>query len=152
MIEDVRAGKRAPGPLAASAAAVVLFASVAVAAWWLIGDLSYTGPVDDDLGLDYMMRAPDVPGWLTTGAGLAGVGLALLSARILVMPTHTRAPALWIAGAGALLAFMARVMTAGVIGANFGGGLSVLFGLPVVAAVTVVSLVLIARRAHTRRH
>ncbi len=135
---------RPTGPWAAVARSVVLLLSVFVTAWWLIGDLSYEGRVDGDL--DYMMEAPDVPGWVTAVGGSAGAALAFVASRSLLVRADTRAPALTVLGVGVLAALMARVMTAGVIGANIGGGLSVMV-TPLVGIVTIVALVVIGRRA-----
>lgn len=93
-----------------------------------------------------MMEAPDVPGWSTAAAGSAGAALAFVAGRKLLVHVDTRAPAWAVVGVGVLAAFMARVMTAGVIGANIGGGLS-LMAMPLVGLVTIGALVVIGRRA-----
>jgi hypothetical protein len=117
--------------------------AVVVASWWLIGDVSVAHQEPDDL--DYLFRAPEIPGWITATAGLAGVALALATGRPLLGARTTRRPAAVLLVAAVTYGFMARVVTAGVIGANIGGGMVLLFGLPLVTAVTLGALLALTR-------
>lgn len=100
-------------------------------AWWLIGDLSSVGFAPDEL--DYMVRAPEflerhaaaagVVGAVLTGACAAMLGWLYIRGHI-----ERRWPAVVaeVAVLGVLAGGAARIVTAGVIGANIGGGLVVL--------------------------
>ncbi len=118
------------------AAAGVLVAAAPVAVWWGVGDLS-----EDRTGLDYMMRAPDVAPGVVTVSGLVATAAVVVALAVLGRAFYRlRVDRAWLAtpvllaAAGALVAFGGRILTAGVIGANIGGGLFVLFGLPIAGA------------------
>jgi hypothetical protein len=132
-----------PGyPGACVAAAVVTVFAAMVAGWWTIGDLTDHGLARRDL--DYEFRAPDVPGWLVAALGavaivtIVGIVLALI-----VATTRRVVDRRWLgiivmcAVAGWLSAGIARVCTAGSIGANIGAGLAMMFGGPIVAGLLV---------------
>ena len=116
-------------PLALTASWLFVLLSP-VTAWQVIGDLSYEGSTD----LDYMYE----PLRLTTGQRVAiGVTVAVvgLAASVLTALAYrrrlvTRADlrvVLPLLLAGAYCGAAWRMMTAGVIGANIGGGLVVMF-------------------------
>ena len=118
----------------------VVIGSLAVG-WWLIGDVTERHDGLDPDQLDYMWRAPEVPAWLPPAAGVVGGGIALLLARRLLRQTRPyRWPVAGLVLVGAALAAVGRVTTAGVIGANIGGGAAVLVGLPMLAIVLLASL------------
>jgi hypothetical protein len=105
-----------------------------VAVYWALGDQS-SAPPDN---ADYVMRPPHWSSvWVTT-AGLVAL-LALVASTLLLM--HAVRQRLlrkeWLvvvgqlAAVGAAVAAGYRVATAGVIGANIGWGLCVLFGVPI---------------------
>jgi peptidoglycan/LPS O-acetylase OafA/YrhL len=123
--------------------AVLVSIAVATAGWWLIGDLSEPGP---DLSHEYDL--PDLPPAGTAAAGLTGVVVAALVGRTLVQDRRTRRPALVLAALGVVVAWGARLTTAGVHGANIGAGM-VLLASPVIAAVGVTQAVRLHRA--TRR-
>ena len=113
-----------------------------IAAWWLIGDQTFTGGRRDNL--DYMYRAPSISGRTTATAGVIALvaataaiaGLSLAARRRRVDPRWLGVVALLML-AGVLLAGVGRIATAGVVGANIGGGLAMFFGAPTVVALVV---------------
>jgi hypothetical protein len=118
---------------------------VPVVAWWLIGDLS------ESPGTDYFMLRPltlklgseRISGALASVVAVVGLAL-VLRARWgrTALSVWDRALLLTL-GAEVGAAFVYRVFTAGVRGANIGGGLLLLMGVPVVAfmlALAIVSL------------
>ncbi|WP_143261715.1 hypothetical protein [Allokutzneria sp. NRRL B-24872] len=117
---------------------VHLVVSGAFAAWWLVGDLSAN--VSPGARLDYLV--PPLPVVSLTPAIdvlVGSVALALASGTLLVTAT-TSARSRWLGqflsalALGAVLGFFFRVLTAGGIGANIGGGLVLLLGLPLLVA------------------
>lgn len=120
---------------------------VFLAAWWMIGDLSYEGEVEG--GLDYMYEPPEVPPWLTVSVGVAASCLAFVTGRPLWSRRDIRRPVAVLVVVAALGAFSARSITAGVIGANIGGALLLFFGVPPLALVGLGALLAVAWR--TRR-
>ena len=128
--------------IAAGATALV---GTAVASWWLIGDQSvHMRPPDR---LDYATRAPDVPDWVTLTAGV--VGVVVVAAVFVVLIVGARRQTLdarWLrvfgllAFAGFLVAAVGRTETAGVVGANIGGGIAMMFGVPVVGVAIVLAI------------
>ncbi|GGK38865.1 hypothetical protein GCM10010124_34610 [Pilimelia terevasa] len=143
--------------------AVLLLVAVPVAVWGLVGDLStYHGAEGDSLGPDRMYPPLDVSPqaarrWVTAAALAApAAALALLWAVV-----TSRLDGRWLfvllplAAAGALAGFGHRVVTAGVIGANIGGGMVMLVLLPVacllVAGALTTAAVLLLRGLPSRR-
>lgn len=119
-------------------AAVDLVIAVPVAAWWLIGDQSSVPAGADP---DYMVRPLGIAPGAERAAGLGSLLLAVVAMPVLAWATRRRLLdwRWWIVlvqllAAGFTIAAGWRVMTAGVIGANIGGGLMFIFGGPVVAA------------------
>lgn len=115
---------------------LVLVLSAAVVTWWAVGDLSFQH--GSHLGLFYDFRpldiAPQTEHVLGVAASIAG------SAALLVLGLATLRGTLdrrwWIvlalaALAAALAALIQRLETAGVVGANIGGGAALFFGVPV---------------------
>jgi hypothetical protein len=120
-------------------AAVVVLATP-FASWWLIGDLSEGEPCPPPRlpCLDYVVRAPDVPGWIvaTTGAVAlfaAVVALGLLARGVLRAHLDRRYAAIVgpLVFAGVLAGLFGRVSTAGVHGANIGAGAVLIVGVPI---------------------
>jgi len=117
---------------------IAAVAAMPLAAWWLIGDQSETSLRPRDQ-LDYIWQAPDISQTLTTIVGaialatvaIGVVGYVVAAKRRLI---DTRWLLVLAASliAGALLAAIGRIVTAGSVGANIGGGIAFLFGLPVV--------------------
>ena len=113
-------------------------AAMPLAAWWLIGDQSETSLRPRDQ-LDYIWQAPDVSQTITSIVGAVAlatvaigvVGYVVAAKRRLI---DTRWLLVLAASliAGALLAAIGRILTAGSVGANIGGGIALLFGLPIV--------------------
>ena len=117
---------------------IAAVAAMPLAAWWLIGDQSETSLRLRDQ-LDYIWQAPDVSQTLTSIVGAVAlatvaigvVGYVVAAKRRLI---DTRWLLVLAASliAGALLAAIGRILTAGSVGANIGGGIALLFGLPIV--------------------
>jgi hypothetical protein len=108
-------------------------------AWWLIGDQSETNlrPRDE---LDYVSRAPAISGRVTAIVGaialvivVVGVVVHFIAAKRGLLDLRWLAVLATFLIAGFLLAAIGRAVTAGVVGANIGGGMAIVFGLPVVA-------------------
>ena len=131
--------------LCLAAAVTSLPAAVLVTAW-LVGDLSYRGPVDPQSpDLDYAYRALPLPAGLYTMAGIVGL-LVLVPAASIAARRPGFGPVLTcLVGAGVLTGFTYRVMTAGVIGANIGAGLAVIIGGPLLLALLVTGTALAVR-------
>src|SRR2546423_1194152 len=112
------------------AAGTVVLASPFVT-WWLVGDISEDGP-----HLDYVLKPPRLTSTqeLVIGAGATTCALLAIAAVTVALRRHVlRAGELGVAiplvAAGMFVGYGFRVVTAGVIGANIGAGLTVLFGL-----------------------
>ncbi|UQA95503.1 hypothetical protein [Streptomyces halobius] len=120
------------------AAAAVLAAAVPVATWGLVGQ-------NDDRGLpsyrlDHAVAPLDIPAGPDIKIGVAALLLAGAAGVLLARASHrgTFAPRGWqvlgpLIMAGLMIGFGWRVLTAGVVGADIGAGLVIMFGGPVVA-------------------
>lgn len=131
------------GPRQGLVAAGALVLATPGAAWWLTGDLSE--PISDP---DYLVRPIALPDSVEFALGLGSVVLALASLAVLVHLFWTRAldrkwlpPIVFLVVAGAIVGWGWRVITAGVGGANIGGGIVVLFGGPLVIVLIVAAVV-----------
>lgn len=121
------------GRLSVLVLAAVACVATFVAGWWLIGDLSSTGI---DRSLDYIVRAPDVPDATVIAAGVVGLVVVLAILVALAVPAlrgHGVArPALGVILSAVTIGFavagIARLVTAGSVGANIGAGLAVIGG------------------------
>lgn len=122
------------------------FAAVLVAAW-LVGDLSYQGPVDPGFpGLDHAYPPLPLAADTYTAAGVVGLLVLLAAAGIAARTSGFALVLACFVGAGALVGLMYRVMTAGVIGANIGAGLALMIGGPLLVALVVTGTALAVRR------
>lgn len=129
------------------AAAVASLPGAALASAWLVGDQSYRGTTD----LDHALRPLAVPQGVEVAAGVAGLAVLALSAVVV-----RRAPRAWpvlacLTAAGLLLGAGYRIVTAGVIGANIGAGLTFLLGGPLLLALLLAAAVLAVRRRPVTR-
>ena len=130
------AGPRTPGALLT---VLGIGATVAMpfAAWWLIGDESVTSRPRDQL--DYVWHAPAISGAVTATMGAIAlvmvvvglVGFVAAASRRVIDSRWLLVLAAFVI-AGGLLGLIGRVVTAGTIGANIGGALAILFGVPIV--------------------
>lgn len=125
-------------------AAVALVTAMPVATWTLVGDLSSEGFAEDEL--DYLFRAPGLPWAVELVAGALAAGVIVASATVLGravaggrLRRQWMATVVPLAVAGAVLGFGGRVLTAGGIGANIGGGLFVLLGLPFLVVLVIAA-------------
>jgi hypothetical protein len=123
---------------------LVAVVSAPAATWWLVGDLSAEGFTDDEL--DYMFRAPGWAERLAAPMGAAALFALLCAGAVLARVAATkRLQRDWLVVvsllvlAGVIAAGIARLATAGVIGANIGGSLSIMFGAPAVAGILIWS-------------
>lgn len=117
--------------------AIVVMASTSVVAWWLIGDLSAEGFARDEL--DYAFEPPP---WSSGSVRVAGMVALIVGAAVLVWALRAmsdgsidrrwRRVVIVHVVDGVYLAYLGRVATAGVIGANIGLGAWLMFGLTVV--------------------
>lgn len=134
------------------AAVLGLVLVAAVIGWAGLGDLSSDGFRPSEL--DYAHRAPELAVWQSASIVVLA-GLLGLWAVVIGLHRRVRRVALVLAPlVGLAIAVSGRVATAGVIGANIGLGLVVVFVLPVAAAALVLALVLAWRgpRPPRRRH
>lgn len=142
-----------PSPWPARAAAAALVAAFPPAVYWLVGDASEPGLVDPD----YLWEPPDWSAGAVRAVGAVAASVVLTSFLGLVH-LHRRArlppavlPVTGLLGlAGASVAVGYRVVTAGVGGANIGGGLVLLFGPPFVLGLVVVAGVIAVRAGRGR--
>lgn len=90
--------------------------------WWLVGDVSYTGNAGEQ-GLDRMAEPPVSE----ATAHVLRAGSAVLLPLVLLVGWRLRAVLLPAVVLGAVVGAAGRVVTAGVIGANIGGGMVLTF-------------------------
>lgn len=110
-----------PPPIGQVAAVTTSTVLSAVLAWWLVGDLSYTGSAGEQ-GLDRLAAPP-----ITEGTALVlGAVSAVLLPLVLLVAWRLRSVLLPAVVLGVLVGAAGRVITAGVIGANIGGGMVLL--------------------------
>jgi uncharacterized membrane protein len=144
------------GHVAACAfASVAVGVGTAVGSWWLIGNQSVHTRWPEQL--DYAYRAPEVPHWVVATLGPIALVIAVVCVGGLVVAVSRRVIDrrwLHVAGlfalTGFLLAGIGRVATAGVIGANIGGGLAIMV-LPAVAGLVVWAAVIALRIVDSAR-
>ena len=119
--------------------------AAALGAWYLIGERSSPGadPADGRI-----LVPPPVPPAVEHVAGVAAVLLLVaflvLAIRRRRLVTGTSATALLVV-AGVLLGAIGRIASAATIGANIGGGIAVLFGLPLVGVLVLAAVVVLVR-------
>lgn len=88
-----------------------------------------------------LVEPPSISADAALALGIVATVLLVASVVALLVASRRRAfdPGWWsvllpLMGAGVIAGFSGRVITAGVIGANIGGGLVILFGVPIVLA------------------
>ena len=125
---DLMPVKRRPSGARIVLTVLATLLAAPVAAWWVIGDLS------EEHGTDYLYRAPHVDSGAVRIAGAVAVLIVAVSVWSFVIWTRRRlVPRSWWSVEGtALFAGFAtgyglRIVTAGVSGANIGGGMVILF-------------------------
>jgi hypothetical protein len=130
----------------------VFFVSLSVACAWIIGDLSSPGFTRDEL--DYTYGPVDIP----FGLGMFASVVLMASASILLKALRGRVLAgawlpflVFLAGASVMIGFAFRVFTAGVIGADIGAGLLMIFGGPLFCIYLLIAAV-IGVRTYFRLH
>ena len=132
------------------AAAVVSSSATVPVAAWLVGDLSYQGPVDPRFPyLDYLYRPFPLSAAAHAVAATIGLLVLLPAAVTAASKPGLRLALVCLIGAGALTGLLYRTMTAGVIGANIGAGLAMMFGGPLLLALLVAGAVLAVRHRPT---
>jgi hypothetical protein len=106
-----------------------------VVTWWLVGDLAEPARRG---GLDYMFEPPSLSRAQETAIGVAALTVAIAAACVVAISVRRNGVrliesrfALPLVIVGVYVGWCWRVMTAGVVGANIGGGLAML-SLPVV--------------------
>ncbi|MGH3679941.1 MAG: hypothetical protein ACRDT2_06755 [Natronosporangium sp.] len=149
---DRRSGTGWPVRLAAAGLAV----ATPVAIWWLVGDQSENAATEE---LDYAVGPVVVDPAVERLVGIGSVLLLAAAVVVLVGASVWRwlDPRWWavilpVVVAGMVAGFALRVLTAGVIGANIGAGLMLVFGGPTVAGLLLWaglwSRYLVSRRAN----
>lgn len=141
---------QAPRPWVARTALALLVLATPVATWWLVGDL------DEELvDPDYLFRplalseTTEVFIGVTATALVAVSALALLREHLRRPFTRRRCGALaCLLLAGLVVGGSCRVLTAGVGGANIGGGMVMMFGPFIVGGLVVWAI----RLARPPRH
>jgi hypothetical protein len=126
-------------------AAAVLVAAVPVAAWGLMGQQNAGGVSSSEL--DHAFQPLDIPDGTAAMIGAIALLLAGVGAAVLVRASRrgsldrrwweVLAPLL---AAGLMVGVGWRILTAGVVGANIGAGLAIMFGGPVVAGLLLWAL------------
>ena len=120
--------------------------TAAIGTWYLVGDLT-----ESPSHTDRMLDPPAVPPLVEHAVGI-GALVALGAGRVTMLRAASRRAhrsmnqLILLVAAGMLLGLIGRMVTAGGIGANIGGGLAIMFGLPVVAALVLVAVVIGWRR------
>jgi hypothetical protein len=120
------------------------FVAAFVASWWLIGDQTEASIRPGDIS--YVMRAPDLPSVAVAAAGVvsivvvAAIVLSLIVTRPRARARREAATVAALAGAAFVLAGSARMETAGSHGANIGGGMAIIVGLPVAVVLVAYAL------------
>jgi hypothetical protein len=129
----------------ALAALAVVPLLAAVTAWWLLGDLSEPG--DPQLH-DHLFHPPTISRGVERVVGASATVLLMAAAmgvavgwRRGLLSREDRRAATPLVAAALLIAFAERVLTAGVSGANIGGGMVLLAGPFVLVPVLAVSAV-----------
>ncbi|MDQ6696261.1 MAG: hypothetical protein M3Z46_02230 [Actinomycetota bacterium] len=107
------------------------------AVWWIIGDQTDSSIAGDSP--DHMLEPLPLSGNVELGVGVAAVAVVVACSVVLVVRAHRQAwDRLWLgplaaaASAAVITGYGCRVVTAGVIGANIGAGMMVMFGGPLV--------------------
>ena len=130
-----------------------MVATTPLIAFWIIGDQSLPGNPND---LDYLFRIR-IDSTIVLIAGVHSSLALVAAARHLAVNRSSsggKRVAQFVALlmlAGVLLAFGLRIVTAGVIGANIGGALLIMVGLPFWAAAVVAAIVRFWRSGRTTR-
>lgn len=129
----------------AQLSAAVLVAAVPVAAWGLMGQQNADELPSADL--DYAFQPLNIPDGTAALIGAIALALAGVGAAMLVRASRrgsldrrwwgVLAP---LTVAGVIVGVGWRVLTAGVVGANIGAGLVIIFGGPVVAGLVLWAL------------
>ena len=127
---------------AAFVAAIALPLVIPFTSWWMIGDLSCDCP--GRTSRDYMFEPPSLSSTQTALIGAAATAMTVAALATLGWSLRRHAVnfadvrfTLPLVVAGVYVGLALRVTTAGVIGANIGGGMMIL-AAPVVAAPLVV--------------
>ena len=134
-----------PGALAVGPSPVVT--------WWLVGDLS-----EDVTSPDYLVAPPDLAGSTETMIGvIASILVAFGFTSLIVLNRRGRIAGrelqalLPLLAIGLYVGFSARVVTAGVVGANIGAGLLIMLGLFFIPAMLLLARRLMVRARTERR-
>jgi hypothetical protein len=144
----VRAGR-----VATPLAFILLILAAPVAIWYVVGDLS-TSPLPPAES-DYLVRPPRIFPWVENSAGILALVLIVVCALVLYqnLKRGLVSPRGWLVlalllPAGLIVGLTGRVVTAGVIEANIGGGLMIMFALPVAGMLILAAFIslFVARR------
>jgi hypothetical protein len=134
---------------------VALVLATPIAVWWMVGDRTTTAVPDPD----YLIHPPSTGATAERRIGASAVLLGLVTASALLGATwRGRFPAKWwgvlvpLLVAGAFCGAGWRVITAGVVGANIGGGLLLVSGVPIVVTLIGVAIVVAWSLRRQRRH
>lgn len=138
-----------------ASAGVVAVLAMPIATWWIVGDQSTTENLPD-----YIVEPPAVSADTALAFGLVATVLLVASVATLLGASHARrldrswwGVLLPLLGAGFVVGYSVRVVTAGVIGANIGGGMAIMFGGPLVVGLigwAAFRAFLRSRRSHSQ--
>ncbi|ANY05576.1 hypothetical protein [Pseudonocardia sp. HH130630-07] len=122
-------------------------AAAAVVTWYLVGDLSSPGPGTP------IVAAPQVPVALEHVGGVLAIGLLVALAAVTARRTGATGigAAALLVPAGVLLGGIGRLVTAATPDANIGGGIAILFGLPLVGTLVLAAVAVLVTSAVRRR-
>ena len=128
--------------------ALVIIVAATLSSWWLMGDFTETDPAT----ADYLYRPPRITGAQERAIGILSIVALAVAIGLFVWMWRREHPrsewafliGVWsIAGIGA--AFVERGVTAGVVGANIGGGLLLFLSPIAVVGLLVTSAWLLVR-------
>lgn len=145
-------------PLSVVFAAIVLIATAPVVTWWVVGPQDEHVPGRNPDDYDRLFEPVRLGAQAELTVGLIATALAVAAlARLVTASMHGRFDPRWwftiigFAAIGAGIGFGYRIVTAGVIGANIGGGIMILFGTPMILATFTASTTWAIRIARSSR-
>lgn len=142
MLSDQPPGVKGEPRRLTIAAALALAVTTPIVTWWVIGDLSttHTNP-------DYLLRSPSMSQASEQTIGFISLVIWIATVVALLFMNRSASRRAWlpvlcsVVVVGVILGAVFRVLTAGVVGANIGGGLVLFLAIPVVLGLVVFALI-----------